>query len=202
MHRVTRISPTSHRKLVTTAAVAAIALLGAPAGAQITVFSAALTGSQAVPPTPSPATGFITVTLDQALNTLNVSEVFSGLTGGPAAAAHIHCCAPPGTAAIVALPFNGFPAATSGTFSHLFDLAIAASYNPAFITANGGTVASARAALIAGMFAGQTYANIHNATYPAGEISGQLVATPEPASLILLATGFALFGVVARRRGA
>ena len=201
MHGVIGTPHRMHRMMVTaSAAFAALVLLGAPAAAQVTVFRAALTGAQAAPPTQSPATGFITVTLDQALNTLTVDEIFSGLTGGLASAAHIHCCALPGTAAIVAVPFTGFPATMSGTYGQVFDLSSLAAYNPVFVTSNGGTAASARAALIAGMFAGQTYANIHNATYPAGEISGQLIATPEPASIILFGTGLALLGVARRRR--
>jgi CHRD domain len=58
---------------------------------------------------------------------------------------------------------------------------MSSSYNPAFITANGGTVATAEAALIQGMLAGQSYINIHTMGNPTGEIRGQLVsAVPGP----------------------
>ena len=188
------------RRLMVVAAAVIAALAGAPAHAQVTVFTAALTGSQAAPPTPSTATGFVTVTLNQTLNTLMVTETFSGLTGGPASAAHIHCCSAPGVASAVAVPFPAFPASTSGTFTQLFDLTNVATFSAGFLAANGGTAASARAALIAGMFAGLSYSNIHNQTYPAGEISGHLIATPEPASLVLLGTGLLFVGGLARRR--
>ena len=186
---------------VTAAVLVTLAITGAPARAQVTVFTAALAGSQEVPPNASPATGTITVTLDQTLNTLSVSEVFSGLIGGPAVAAHIHCCAAPGTNASVAVPFTGFPAATSGIYTHLFDLTNPASFNAVFIANNGGSVASARAALIAGMLGGLSYANIHDQEFPGGEIRGQLVvATPEPGSLVLLGSGLAMGVGAARRR--
>lgn len=186
---------------VMAAALGLLAFAGVRAHAQITVFTAAMNGSQVVPPSGSPATGFVVVTLDQTLNTLNVVDNFAGLIGGPATAAHIHCCTPPGVNAIVAVPFNGFPATTSGTYTHFFDLTDPASFNSAFITANGGSLALARAALIAGMFAGQTYTNIHDPRFPGGEISGQLVvATPEPASLALFGSGLALcLGAMSRR---
>src|SRR5262249_62414575 len=80
---------------------------------------------------------------------------FSGLTSGTTAA-HIHCCAPLGTNAMVAtlLPaFTDFPlGVTSGTYpAHTFDLTMASSYNPAFIAAHGMSVAQAEADLIAGI---------------------------------------------------
>ena len=54
----------------------------------------------------------------------------------------------------------------------------ASSYNPAFVTANGGTVAGAEAALLAGLHAGTAYLNIHTSMVPAGEIRGFLVEVP------------------------
>lgn len=151
-----------------------------------TIFTTTLLGSNEVPPTGSAATGLAIVTLNG--NILSVSESFSGLTGGAAAAAHIHCCAPVGTNAGVAVPFTGFPSGTSGTYNQSFDLTLASSYQGSFLTASGGTAALAEAALIAGLNAGQTYANIHNAQFPGGEIRGQLLPStiPEPATGLLL----------------
>jgi hypothetical protein len=51
-----------------------------------------------------------------------------------------------------------------------FDLTLAATYNPVFITDNGGTVAPAEAAFIFGLEHGEAYANIHDAEFPTGEI--------------------------------
>jgi hypothetical protein len=123
-------------------------------------------------------------------NTLTVNEVFSGLTT-PASAAHIHCCGAVGVNEPVAVPFTGFPNAASGTYMSSFDLTLASTYNPSFLTANGGTAASAEAAFIAGLNSFQTYANIHNATFPGGEIRGQLAQVPEPATTGLLLLGLA-----------
>ena len=161
-----------------------------------TIYTATLSGSNETPPNASTAVGAIIVGLSG--DTLTVAELFSGLTGGPAAAAHIHCCAPIGVAAIVAVPFTGFPAATSGFYTNTFDLTQASSYNAAFVTANGGTAATAEVALIAGLNSGLAYANIHNATFPGGEIRGQLAAIPEPTTLLLLTTG--LIALTAGRR--
>jgi hypothetical protein len=51
-------------------------------------------------------------------------------------------------------------------------------YNPAFVTAQGGTAAGAEAALIAGLENQMTYFNIHTQQIPGGEIRGQLVPGP------------------------
>jgi len=172
--------------------VLAVLMLSAVARADQLVFTTTLTGAQEVPPTGSPGIGSALVTLDTATNLLTVNVAFAGL-GSPTIASHIHCCTPPGANAIVATTvptFPGFPlGVTTGTYLMTFDLTLASTYNPAFITAHGGTVAGAQAAFIAGLISGQTYLNIHTSQFPGGEIRGQLQAVPEPASLLLLSTG-------------
>src|SRR5262249_42705640 len=158
-----------------------------------TTFVAALTQGLEVPPTGSAATGSATMILDPVANTLNVQVTFSGLTSGTTAA-HIHCCLSSifATGANVGVAtttptFTGFPSGvTSGTYTRVFDLTLSSSYNPAFITAQGGTVAAARAELIRGIQNGETYLNIHTSNFSGGEIRGFLVASPAPATLSLL----------------
>ncbi len=162
-----------------------------------TIYTATLLGSNEVPPTGSPATGFGTFILNG--NLFSISESFTGLVA-PASAAHIHCCAPVGVNAIVAIPFTPFPNTTSGTFNTTVDLSLAGTYDPAFITQEGGTVALAEAGLIAALNSGNTYANIHNATFPGGEIRGQIQVVPEPSSLLLLGTGLLATVQLVRRR--
>ena len=152
--------------------------------ANIIEYSANLTGPGESPPNNSPGTGFATVTTDDVANTLSVDVSFSGLTAGTTAS-HIHSpTASPGIGtAIVATTtptFLNFPlGVTSGTYSNTLDLTMTSSYNPAFVTANGGTTASAEAALLAGLAAGEAYLNIHTTAFPGGEIRGFL-AVPGP----------------------
>jgi hypothetical protein len=150
-----------------------------------------------------------TITLDMDLSTMRVQATFSGLAG-TVTAAHIHCCtAAPGTGnagvATMLPSFNGFPMGVSaGSYDQTFDLSLSGSYNPAFITNNGGTVALAMNALVLGMEAGKAYLNIHTSQFPGGEIRGLLPATPvpEPQTYALMALGLALVGAAARRHRA
>ena len=158
----------------------AIAMAAAPAHAQ-NAFIADLRGASENPPVASPGSGSALVLFDSAFQTMSVRTTFSGLTT-PTVDAHIHCCVPPTSNAVVAVGFTpaGFPLGqTTGQFSANFDLNNAATYNPTFVAANGGTAASARTALINGTQGGLAYVNIHTTRFPAGEIRGQLVASSE-----------------------
>ena len=82
----------------------------------------------------------------------------------------------------------------------VLNMTLASSYNPAFITANGGTTTTAEAALLAGMLAGDSYLNIHTTVVPSGEIRGFLTQVPEPSSLATLGAGLAALGIIRRRK--
>ncbi len=88
---------------------------------------------------------------------------------------------------------------TSGVYDHTLDTSLLSTYNPAFVTANGGTAASAEAALGFGLSTGRAYLNVHTTAFPGGEIRGFLVPVPEPATLAALGL-VGLCGLAARRR--
>jgi hypothetical protein len=183
----------------------ALVVAGASATEAATlVFTADLAGPNEVPPVMTTGTGVATVTFDDVTNILTVQAAFAELTGATTAA-HIHCCSPPGRNAGVATAvpsFPGFPlGVTSGSYSQSFNLALASSFNPAFVTANGGTVDTARAAFVTGLQGGLTYFNIHTNRFPGGEVRGQLVsAVPEPGTWAMMLFGFSVVGYALRRR--
>jgi len=180
--------------------LSAILLTGSNLSASVITYFANLNGPSESPTNASPGTGFALITVDNLLNTMRLQVSFSGLLG-TTTASHIHSPTPSpftGTAGVATTTpsFVGFPlGVTSGTFDNTLNLTLASSYNPAFVTANGGTPASAEAALLAGIAAGEAYLNIHSSVFGGGEIRGFLIAVPEPATLGLV--GLALVGLLA-----
>src|SRR5262245_20086233 len=124
----------------------------------------------------STATGTTTVFWDTTTSTMTVNVVFDGLTT-PNVAAHIHCCtSPPANAGVATTTptFTGFPGGvTSGNYLHTFNMLDASSWNPAFVTAQGGVVQAA-SAMLAALQAGRAYQNVHTQRFGGGEIRGFL----------------------------
>lgn len=177
------------------------------ANAQAAVFTGVFSGANEAPGNASPATGEVTVTIDEVLQTMLVEMSFSGLAG-TVTAAHLHCCSGPGVNASVATQtpsFIGFPSGVaSGSYSQLFDLTNASTFSAGFV-ATAGSVANASDLLIASLMSGLVYANIHTTAFPGGEIRADLVRAsvsevPLPAALWLFLAGAAPLYRASRKR--
>lgn len=195
-----------NRKLTVVAGAVLVALCAAaPSFATTTVYTTTLTGPNEAPPNASPGIGLAIVTLDDTSFSMRLQTVFFGLLG-TVTNSHIHCCTTvPGvsTAGVATqLPtFAGFPpGGTSGAYDNTFDMTLDASWNPSYVTANGGTPTSAFAAFSSGLDTGRGYLNIHSTSFGGGEIRGFLLpAVPEPQTYALMLAGLALVGWAARR---
>jgi hypothetical protein len=117
-----------------------------------TYLTGTLSGTQQVPPTPSPGGGNVVATFDQRSRMLTWTVNYSGLTG-PLQSAHWHGPAPAGTNAGVAVP-------------------IPVSFAPL----TGSTVLTDAQA--ADLLRGLWYVNLHTPAYPNGELRGQVNAAP------------------------
>jgi hypothetical protein len=163
-------------------AAAALCICAQSALAHHSRYTADLTGAAESPPNGSAAIGHAVITIDFDILTMRVATTFSGLEG-TVMAAHIHgptAESGEGIADVMTqVPtFIGFPSGvTFGSYDHLFNLADPASYNPAFITASGGT-AQAMNALFHALHDGTAYLNIHTSAYNGGEIRGFLFQVP------------------------
>jgi hypothetical protein len=150
----------------------AVGLSVETASAQWT-FTATLTGGGENPANASTATGFGTVLLNATQTSITVNESWTGLIGGGATASHIHGpggIGPTGpTNAAVIFPFQGVPPVTSGSITqHVFTVS---------------------AQQVGWLFSGYLYMNVHDSTFPGGEIRGQLLLVPEPSTVALLGLG-------------
>lgn len=166
--------------MVRTIVLLVAALATGPLAADLFQFNVTMSGGQEVPPNASTASGSAVVIFDNVTGLMTVNGTYTGLVA-PSSAAHVHGFAGPGANAGVR--FNlAHSSATSGTLTGSFTF----------------TAAGDRTDVMNGL----TYINIHNATFPGGEIRGQIsnpFAIPEPAAAGLLTGLLALTGLASRR---
>ena len=165
-----------------------------------------MNGANESPVNASPGFGSGVITYDAVAHTLSLGFSFSALLSGTTAA-HIHAATPTpfsGTAGVATTTpyFAGFPiGVTSGSYTNILDLTVAGSWNASYVTANGGTFASAEIALASAMSTGRAYLNVHTSGFPGGEIRGFL-AVPEPSSAALIGVGGLALAWARRRKAA
>ena len=195
------------KRIVSSFAMALTMLISSVAFAATTTYRSTMSGPSELPPNSSPGAGIATIVFDDVAMTMLFSIPFIDLPAGTTVA-HLHCCtatpligtSPP------AIGFDDFPVgAQSGLYERLYNLADAATYEPAFLSVHG-TVDAARSFLLSGIDNNQSYLNIHTAQFPAGEIRGFLVElaqpVPEPSSWLMLGVGLAGIGFCAAKRRA
>jgi hypothetical protein len=188
-------------------ALAGLILTLAAAGAEAAVIH--YEGALAPEAPGATGTGSVDLFFDDLTHELTFDVSFAGLSA-PTIVAHLHApTTDPFTgAAIVAVTsptLAGFPVGvTAGTYLGTFDLDLPSNFNPAFLTAAGGTTDGAMALLLGSLNEGRAYLNIHTTAFPGGEIRGFATpareAIPEPQTWGLMIMGFAAAGALLRAR--
>ena len=181
------VATRSFRTSLFVAAAAAITFGAASiASAAVVSYIAFLDGASESPPVASTGIGTAQIDIDDVAHTMRVRASFTDLVGN-STNCHIHgptAVAGAGNAGVMTTTptFAGFPSGVkSGVYDNTLDLTLASSYNPSFVTAVGGTIAQAEAALLAAIADGKAYFNIHSTFAGGGEIRGflqLLVPTP------------------------
>nr|MDQ2696911.1 CHRD domain-containing protein [Pseudomonadota bacterium] len=169
-------------------------LIGQQQAGAITIFTATLTGAQEVPPNASAATGTATLTLNNAMDRLEIMVQLVGLDllamgtmptdPNDVQAFHIHA-APAGTNGSVVF---GFISPNSDLNGDLVIDPVAETLFTAW-DLNEGNGGQTLASQLGNLFSAGLYLNAHTPTFPGGEIRGQIIfqqQIPEPESTALL----------------
>lgn len=134
-------------------------------------FKASLGGFQEVPVISTTGHGRVSLKLNAAGTALEYTLSFSGLQGGSAGAAHVHLGQAGVNGGVAAWLCGGTKPACPAAGGTVNGTLVAADV---LAIANQGLAAGDFGALLRAMRSGVTYANVHTATFPGGEIRGQI----------------------------
>jgi hypothetical protein len=127
----------------------------------------------------SPATGTFELSIDDASQTISYTLTYSGLAA-PATQAHIHLGNRAQNGAVVAFlcggapPVSNKPACPAGTTTQAVVTGTITPADVSALAAGQGIAAGEWNELVDALRAGAAYANVHDGTFPAGEIRGQI----------------------------